>query len=323
MNDSRCPLLASVRTSKQLTQANLAEQSGVSQAVISGIERGRTPFAPEVAQRLAGALDVSVELVTSPTPAVRIVAPLQSSLPAQVTKTLTAELTLAHFHLRRLLGGGSNPIPVPGSDRGAKELARQLRESWAVPAGPISNLVALVEQHGVACIVRDTSAVRLDAVGSWPDGDRPIVFLNNRVSPRERRLALALELGHVLARPDGVDAHEFAAEFLMPSADVTWCSVGPLTWTRLGELEEHWGLPSRAVLVHARRVGAVSATQHRHLTSLVREMGTKAARAYAEEPSLVVAAVRQVERDDGGQAAARMLLSPGELRRRFLAGARG
>jgi Zn-dependent peptidase ImmA (M78 family) len=120
-----------------------------------------------------------------------------------------------------------------------------------------------------------------------------------------------------------VDAHEFATEFLMPSVDVTWRSVGPLTWARLGELEAHWGVPAHAVLAHARRAGVVSATQHRHLTSIVREMGTNAARAHAEEPSLMAAAVTQIEHHDAGQASTRMLLTAKELRRRFLAGARG
>ena len=79
--------LHALRVARDLTQDGLSEASGVPQATISQIERGRTPRA-ETLTRLAGALRVRVEELTG--------ASTQSERPSLVREEL---LTLVEHRL--------------------------------------------------------------------------------------------------------------------------------------------------------------------------------------------------------------------------------
>lgn len=304
----------------------LAHLSGVSQSVISGVERGRLELREPVLERLSAALRAPTELVVAPTPEARVVAALQTTVPALATNKLKANLALAHFHVGRLLGNSTVDLPFLEGDRNPADHARHLRRSWNVAAGPIPDLVALVEKAGVVCIARDISALHIGVVGSWAEGSRPIVLLGTHLASRDRRFALARELGYATV-PGSLTvagADEFAAEFLMPSRDVLWQRAGSMSWSRTGELEEKWGVPAAEILNHARRSGVVTATRHRQLVASVRELGTDSSRMRIEAPGALADAVLHEETAGRtrAQIAESMLLGVDELRTKYLAGSK-
>jgi hypothetical protein len=115
----------------------------------------------------------------------------------------------------------------PGSPLTA-EAARQVRSEWRVPAGPIEKVVDLLEEHGVLVLRLPLDSADVDAF-SLPFADRPVVVLGADKNDRARsRFDAAHELGHLVMHGESVwgikevetQAHKFAAEFLMPEADI-------------------------------------------------------------------------------------------------------
>jgi hypothetical protein len=79
------------------------------------------------------------------------------------------------------------------------DAAESVREEWNVPAGPIDDLVALLEDVGALVVVRDLGTTELDAVSQWPPGKAPLVLLNS-----ERLIGRAVGV-------DRADAHGVGA----------------------------------------------------------------------------------------------------------------
>lgn len=316
-------LLAAVRVSVGLTQEALAARSGISQTEISHIEAGRRTLGPDRIEALATALGVPAELLSADAPAPRILHRLQSSLPARAVSRLSAELTLAGVRLQRLVPtSGSAELVKSTPGESPEDAARSLREAWHVHGGPIPDLTALLEAHGVPCIIRDLDNVKVHAIGSWDKG-RPFVVVNASATPRQRRLAVAHELGHAVmhstpsAAAEG-EADSFASAFLMPRSDMDG-QLRDLTWSRVGALEERWGVPAPAIAKYARDVGVITATHYRKLRAQLLDLGSDATAAAPERPSLVATSAHAEPSLEHAAAAA--MLSVSDLRRDYLAGA--
>lgn len=281
-----------------------------------------------LADSLANTLGAPAGLLRARAPQPHILQRLQSSLPAHVVKTLRAEFSLAHFHVRRLLGQPSASWPQLAPEERPAEHASALRRSWRVGTGPIEDMVGLLELHGVIVLMRDLSGLRTPAVGSWSQGEHPVVFLDPGVSPREARAALAREIGHAVmqnrpADQDFREATEFAAELLLPSQEVIWNWVAPMDRTRLRDLEEMWGVPASVIVHAAHRAGAMTSTQQRKLKSIVSDIGTDARPHPRERPRALLAAVQRQMAAGAtlDNVAASMLLDRASLQSKFLAGA--
>lgn len=328
MLTSPIPLLGSVRIHRGLTQQDLAARAGSSQGVISAIESGRTPFTVNLAQTLADALDTVPELIQQLAPEPLVLLRLQASLPAKVVNRLVADLALAHFHVRQLLGPTTADVPHGADGASPIEHARALREAWSLPPGPIDNMIRLLETHGVVCLWRDTSAIHAGAVGSWAYGEHPVIFLGRHLWPRAARVELARELARrVLHGPSSVTStnavDEFADEFLIPEREVVWSPTGKVDRPRLAALEETWGVPPAALLRAAYRAGAISQTHRRKLHSVVLDIGTDAAPASRERPYTILHAVRRAASSGRGfqAAAASACIDLPALQREYLADA--
>jgi Zn-dependent peptidase ImmA (M78 family) len=298
------------------------------QGAISDLETGRTAATPERIRPLAEALGVDPAFAATPAVPVRILRRLQSSLPATTVARLRADLALAHYRVERLLGP-ADPLAFPHfHDVHAFDAARALRRKWSVPAGPVANMVHLVESHGIVCLRRDISAVRTGVVGSWPEDAHPVVFLGN-MTTREVRVDLARELGHAVLRHTPskqaeIEASDFALEFLLPHEDVR-DELNDLTRDRLLVLERGWALPPEFIARRALASRRITATRHRALVADARREGSPNGPARSESPTLLRAAVDRRLADGEGRAqiAADLHLTVPELREQILAGSAG
>lgn len=106
--------------------------------------------------------------------------------------------------------------------------ARKVRAAWGVAPGPIPDVVGLLEAHGVLVLRLPLDASEVDAF-SLPSADRPVVVLGTDKGDRARsRFDAAHELGHLVMHGESVwgvkevenQAHKFAAECLMPAAEI-------------------------------------------------------------------------------------------------------
>lgn len=171
------------------------------------------------------------------------------------------------------------PDEIAGS--GPVEAARLARKALRPEAGPVPHVVRLLEKHGVLVLVLPEAAERVDAfsVGVHP---RPMVFFNPAKGDYWRnRFDAAHELGHLVMHADAEpgekivedQAHRFAAEFLMPEADIGGELPAHADWERLAELKATWGVSMAALLYRARTLGVMTETAYRTAMSALSSRG--------------------------------------------------
>jgi hypothetical protein len=117
-------------------------------------------------------------------------------------------------------------IPVTGlaaSDSELEEAARQVRQAFGMPNGPVPNVAETLEKHGILVIRLPLDTADVDAF-SLPFHDRPVVVLGTDKNDRARsRFDGAHELGHLVVHDDQIwgvkevehQAHAFAAACLI------------------------------------------------------------------------------------------------------------
>ncbi|MGP4026122.1 XRE family transcriptional regulator [Actinomadura sp. 3N407] len=172
-----------------------------------------------------------------------------------------------------------SPDEIAGS--GPVEAARLTRKSLVEQPGPVAHVVRLLEAHGVIVLVLPEAAERVDAfsVGIHP---RPMVFFNPAKGDYWRnRFDAAHELGHLVMHADAEpgekvvedQAHRFAAEFLMPEADIAAELPAKADWERLADLKAVWGVSIAALLYRARTLGIMTETAYRNAMSTMSSRG--------------------------------------------------
>ena len=121
-----------------------------------------------------------------------------------------------------------HPVPPDAALAAAEDCAARVRVAWGLAPGPVPDVVAALERHGIVCARYHVGTHTVDAF-SVPFPDRPVVILGDDKAKRDReRFSAAHELGHlVMHDPEHAgtkmieaQAHRFAAAFLMPSGDI-------------------------------------------------------------------------------------------------------
>lgn len=160
-------------------------------------------------------------------------------------------------------------FPVETLDARAPEVveaARETRSVWRVPPGPVENVVRLLENHGVLVLRLPLDSADVDAF-SLPFSDRPVVVLGADKNDRARsRFDAAHELGHLVVHGESVwgikevetQAHRFAAEFLMPAADIRAELPARADWAALFALKQRWHVSIAALLMRAKDLEVMS-----------------------------------------------------------------
>lgn len=197
----------------------------------------------------------------------------------------------------------SCPVPFDAAGRLPEEAAVLVRRHWGLPPGPIGPLIRLVENHGCLVVFSPMDNATVDAY-SFDTPQRPVMLLNPMKDDYYRqRFDVAHELGHLVmhvdAEPGGRavedQANRFAAEFLMPAADIVDQLPSRADWRRLGELKQHWNVSLQALLYRARTLRVMSDVTYRNAMTTVTNRGWRrrepGPRPLLEQPSLLPKAV--------------------------------
>jgi Zn-dependent peptidase ImmA (M78 family)/transcriptional regulator with XRE-family HTH domain len=214
----------------------------------------------------------------------------------------------------------SFPVPVDSDEGdGPERAARHVREAWRMGSGPAGHLVRLLENHGVLVVFSPphAAAASVDAY-SFDSRLRPVVVLNPVKRDHYRqRFDVAHELGHLVmhsdAEPGGRivenQAHRFAAELLMPAAeirDLLPAGMSASAWQTLARLKEHWGTSIQALLYRARRLGVLSDVSYRNAMTTLTARGWRRNEPglvdVLEQPSLLPRALELLGQADIGEA---------------------
>lgn len=155
-------------------------------------------------------------------------------------------------------------------------IATLVRRHWTLGDGPIANVVALLETHGVIVTRFEIGSEKIDAFSAWIDG-RPYIFLgSDKGSCARSRFDAAHELGHLVLHADisqedleakvvrdriEKEANWFADAFLMPRASL----LAEFYSTRLAHfvgLKKRWRMSMQAIAHWCREVGAIDDHQY-------------------------------------------------------------
>lgn len=158
-----------------------------------------------------------------------------------------------------------------------EDAAQALRTEWGLGEGPISDMIALLESHGVRVFSVREASQEIDAYSFWDEArNRPFVFLTTSKSGERRRMDAAHELGHlVLHRKIDIDgegardierqADEFGSAFLMPSRGFRASAPRPIALSEIMRIKKLWKVSAFAVAVRSHRLGLLSDWQYHNL----------------------------------------------------------
>lgn len=288
--------LALARRLAGMQRTTLARALEVTAAAVTQYEKGQArPTTPVVAQ-LAEALQVPESFFRAGHPVPPLPAGGASFRSLRSTSALERERALAFAELALAVFAAVEQhvdmpaVTLPALDipptltlADAARLARQAREQMGVPAGPVPNVVRLLEAHGVAVIGLDDPAMtRVDAF-SHHFGNRPIVLLNPVKQDKARsRFDAAHELGHLLMHHDSEpgsrlveqQAHAFAAEFLAPADEITDLLPRRVDWVVLQDLKRRWGVSLKALIFRAHTLGRLSDNSYQRALRQLSTWGT-------------------------------------------------
>jgi len=303
-------MLQLVRVARGMTQDELAHASDVSQAVLSKAESGIVALDATRLAAVAGVLEVPVDRFLDGVPAGGLLSACafhrkRASLPVSDAKRIRAVLDLTGLEVDAVLSGIGPKVSVPReapSDEGwttPADIACDIREAAGLGVEPIPDLIAVVESLGAVILVRDLQASKIDAIGTWPEGHRPLFLLNASSPADRRRFTLAHEFGHAVMHSEPRsdqerEADQFASELLLPAAGVRDDLVN-LDLGKLVQLKRKWGASIAALVRKARDVGTITENEYKKLNIELSRAGYRLKEPVDlpfEQPSLMTQGVQ-------------------------------
>ncbi len=236
-----------IRTSRGLSQGDVASKAGISRNAFRNIETGQAEPRVSNLQRIARALSIALPELLAEPPHLSNVrfrsSKLQSSKSQATRDQVVFDVArwLNDFNeLEESLGlkksfvleGVVGLAPVPSDMSQVVKMANLARKTLGIrPDEPIRDICGLLESAGVKVQVLELDIEKLYGLSIADSDGGPAIVVNVREDiPVERRIFTAAhELGHLLLHPRAFDvkkveeddqeegeADRFAAHFLMP-----------------------------------------------------------------------------------------------------------
>lgn len=284
------------RDSRGVTQAELSSQLAISQGALSKYETGFSDPPMEFIEELGGALGYPSGFFFEegrPYGFPPFHYRKRKKLSAKALGRIVAEMNIRRMHIKKLLvsfGSYTNSfIPEIDMDEyqgrskarlSVEDVARQVREMWMLPDGPIPNMVDLLEERGGIVVPCDFGTELIDAISQRIDG-LPVLFFVNVNSPADRlRHTLAHELGHMVLHTvtlaDDTEMEEqadaFAGAFLLP-ADEVRPQLRRFDLRRAANLKSYWKVSMAALAVRADRLNLLTSYQRRNFWMEMSRLG--------------------------------------------------
>ena len=278
--------LTLARELRGMTQEELARKSHISQSKLSRYEGAVTNVDTDDLETLARTLGFPVPFFYQTghvygSGSTEIFNRRRKRVPARDLKRIHAFANLHRVCGAKLCWAFEQvevaEIPIMRRDKfdNVSDIADALRAFWNMPAGPVQNLVAWLEN--ASCLVHsfDFKIDKIDEVVHWIAPDPPIILVNSSAPADRTRFSLAHALGHLVMHRDitpypeiEAEADEFAAAFLMPEKDILG-SLAPVTIQHLLELKQVWRVSMATLIRRARDLGV---TTQRRYTSLFQQL---------------------------------------------------
>jgi Zn-dependent peptidase ImmA (M78 family)/DNA-binding XRE family transcriptional regulator len=316
------------REARGLTQASLAEMTGIKAQSLSHYEQGRQSPSPEALALLADKLGLPEHYFLRPI-TIHSTAPVyyRSLSPAGRAARLKAERNFGwlkeiaawlarYIEMPRLHMPPMNASAI--SDRidpaGIERIADECRAFWNLGHGPVRSVVGLMERAGLI-VARLPLEPDMHGFSQW-DGETPYIVLDsNGRSCARARFDAAHELGHLIlhrglgppadqkthnVRED--QANRFAGAFLLP-AQAFRREVWAPGLDTLVSLKKDWKCSVAAMICRSEQLGIFDKDQSRRAWVNLSRRGWK-----TEEP---LDDTQQPERPESLARALQLLLEGG------------
>jgi Zn-dependent peptidase ImmA (M78 family)/transcriptional regulator with XRE-family HTH domain len=281
-------MLRLAREAREMTQSDLARRIGVPQSKVSKFEADLMPVSDSDLERIASVLDFPGHFFTW-TDSVygfashEIFHRMRRRVGTRLLGRIHAEINIRQMQLRRLLGAAVidcdefpriDPDEFDGDIEG---IAGAVRATWHLPPGPVRNVTEAIENAGGVIVPQDFGTRQIDAVSQWLPDLPPVFFVNTRFPGDRLRLSLCHELAHLvmhrIVQPEAEsEAKRFAAEFLMPAADIRH-QLQNVTLPKLADLKPYWKASMAALAKRAYDLQAITERQYRRLMIGLSELG--------------------------------------------------
>lgn len=291
MNTFNNYLLTVARESRGISQTELSKQIKLDQAHLSRIEQG-TIVNPstEIVKSIAEVLKFPESFFyqsESRTPINNFFYRRRITMPAKEKNKLEARIEILRLIFDKLTKSVEIPdLNIPNISANAnfspQDIALLTREFFKIHKGPVSNIINLLEKHGISVIYISVESQKFDGITVYTEKNHPIIFLNKNMPNDRKRFTLAHELGHqvihlpfmfenelydrVRNNPDSLEeeANLFASEFLVPAGEVVNELIG-LTYSALSQLKLYWNVSKRFLVYKARQIGAIREDKYKGL----------------------------------------------------------
>ncbi|MGW3441995.1 helix-turn-helix domain-containing protein [Streptomyces sp. NPDC001076] len=303
-----------------LTQGELAQAAGVSQPLISQIQKGIKLVTDDVLVRIAEATGTPMsffEVDPADLPADTLMFRKKASASAKEVARVEATVREAYRVSVRLMAETKvrrTALPRAEGDITSddiEDLAAQTRAALGIGSdGVIGHVIRACERAGlpvVPLLLVDSQGHGEDIVvghsgaSCWRGTTEPsMISYFSAGSGDRQRFTTAHELGHLVlhpARRSGLDAksaeseaHRFAGAFLLPRERANEAFTGPLMLREFAALKKRWGISIQALINRAYDLGHIDQTRRE---SLYKQLGARGWRTnepvmvHAEQPTLL------------------------------------
>lgn len=279
-------MLIIAREARSLNQNELAEKIRMSPTNLSKIERGDVGISEELLNAIADVTGYPTHFFQQQG---EIIPPhlnyrKRHHVPQKYLAFINAKANIIRRHVQFLTAAMGVPqpsLPFAAINEDPSFIAAKARKKWNMVAGPVPEVIGLLEDQGIVVTGFDFNTERIDSKSLFTDDKHPIIFLNSRLLGDRQRFTIAFELGQLLMYRNGNvslrkdivhEANAFAAEFLMPAKDIKADLKNGISIPLLAQLKRKWGVSMIALLYRADDLGYVTANQKRYLLQQFNQM---------------------------------------------------
>lgn len=322
------------RRRRGLTKSGLARKAGITTRALSNYERQERTPSDDIVERLAAAVEfppaflvgddleeprvegVSFRSLSSMTAKQRDQAIGSAAIAMQLDDWIRARFNLPEPSVPRL---------PEGID--AELAADAVRQAWGLGEKRITNIVHLLEKHGVRVFSIVQECAEVDAYSFWR-GDTPYIFLNNQKTAERSRMDAAHELAHLVMHghggPRGREAENaaqaFGSAFLMPRRSVLAAMPRGASPAQIVQGRRGWNVAAMNLAHRMEKLGLLTEWQARRTYIQLGKLGYRSSEpgGIERETSQVLDKVFVALRSDGvtrGQIARALSVPVDEITR--------
>ncbi len=290
----RAERLVEARDSRGLTQVALADLINRTSSSISRWEGGAQSPEPEAVEALSRALNVPVAFFLRPLPdhgpapmffrsmasttqTVRKRAEARLRWTQDISLSLQEWVDLPEVNVPRLDVTDHREI----RDEDIESMANECRAAWELGAGPIADVLLVLENAGIVVVKEEVGTVKMDGLSNWSAADnRPYVLVaRDKDTCVRSRMDAAHELGHLVLhhslKPKTLNnssdfkeierqAFDFAGAFLMPAESFSTEIWSP-SLNAFVALKERWKTSVGAMIMRCAKLDILSEEHQRRL----------------------------------------------------------